>query len=137
VHLLNKNNLGLPIIKHQITHYFFSQFKQLSKSRWIQVYFSLVILQTILSIPILVKTLINTEMINKALADTSQPSAEEDRRTVFGISLTAKGYKIIYENVLFIIFEIWRLWTLTDGVKYTKRAFLYYFSPWYFLDCSS
>ncbi|CEP11837.1 hypothetical protein [Parasitella parasitica] len=39
-----------------------------------------------------------------------------DRNTIFGNYLTAKGYKIIYENVLFIAFEVWRLWTLTDGI---------------------
>lgn len=40
----------------------------------------------------------------------------DDKNTIFGNYLTAKGYKIIYENVLFIVFEVWRLWILTDGV---------------------
>lgn len=41
---------------------------------------------------------------------------DDDAQRMLGINLTAKGYKIVYENILFIIFEAWRLWTLTDGV---------------------
>ena len=50
-------------------------------------------------------------------ADTKDDSSLlDDKNTIFGNYLTAKGYKIIYENVLFIVFEVWRLWALTDGV---------------------
>ncbi|KAI8638936.1 hypothetical protein BD408DRAFT_422324 [Parasitella parasitica] len=92
-------------------------FKQLSKSRWIQVYFALVIVQTLLSIPVLIKTLVNTEDVMQNTNHTQDDlSLPDDRNAIFGNYLTAKGYKIIYENVLFIAFEIWRLWTLTDGI---------------------
>ncbi|KAG2211429.1 hypothetical protein INT46_004717 [Mucor plumbeus] len=92
-------------------------FKQLSKSRWIQLYFILVIIQTLLSIPILIKTLLNTEDLTQITADTKDDSSLlDDKNTIFGNYLTAKGYKIIYENVLFIVFEVWRLWALTDGI---------------------
>ncbi|KAG2236072.1 hypothetical protein INT48_006088, partial [Thamnidium elegans] len=88
-------------------------FKQLSKSKWIKIYFALVIIQTILSIPILVKTLVNTEDVRKTLP--TNPSAEYSD-ALFGNYLITKEYKIIYENVLFIVYEVWRLWILTDGI---------------------
>lgn len=75
------------------------------------------IIQTLLSIPILTKTLLNTNYLTSTTsAIEDESSLVDDRNTIFGNYLTAKGYKIIYENVLFIAFELWRLWTLTDGV---------------------
>ncbi|GAA5806765.1 hypothetical protein MFLAVUS_000113 [Mucor flavus] len=88
-------------------------FKQLSKSKWIKIYFALVIIQTILSIPILVKTLVNTEDVRRTLP-INQSTDYAD--TLFGNYLITKEYKIIYENVLFIVYEVWRLWILTDGI---------------------
>lgn len=109
-----------------------SQFKQLSKSRWIQICFSLVILQTILSVPILLKTLKNTDTVNK---DSENTDTTDDNHAIFGSNLTAKGYKIIYENILFIVFEVWRLWTLTDGVSIQNEISLYGSSSWHFFFC--
>jgi hypothetical protein len=65
-----------------------------------------------------VKTLINTEVVNQIENNSAvedEPLLQEEG-TIFGDFLTSKGYKIIYENVLFIIYETWRLWILTDGV---------------------
>lgn len=113
-----------------------SQFKQLSKSRWIQVYFILVILQTLLSIPILVKTLLNAKNINQTLPPDESIRYQD---ALFGDKLMKKEYKIIYENILFIVYEVWRLWILTDGVKYQKCATSPYGCTNYpfifFLDC--
>ncbi|KAI9273440.1 hypothetical protein EDC94DRAFT_194882 [Helicostylum pulchrum] len=88
-------------------------FKQLSKSKWFKIYFTLVIIQTILSIPILVKTLVNTEGVRKTLPINKSTDYAD---ALFGNYLIAKEYKIIYENVLFIVYEVWRLWILTDGI---------------------
>lgn len=78
------------------------------------------IIQTVLSIPILVKTLINTEGVNQiddSATIEDETATLQEKNTIFGDYLTAKGYKIIYENVLFIVYETWRLWILTDGVN--------------------
>ncbi|KAL9556755.1 hypothetical protein MBANPS3_001736 [Mucor bainieri] len=92
-------------------------FKQLSKSRWIQFYFTLVIIQTLLSIPILIKTLFNTNhLTSRTTLAKDESLLVDERNAIFGDYLTAKGYKIIYENVLFIAFELWRLWVLSDGI---------------------
>ncbi|KAI9344748.1 hypothetical protein BD770DRAFT_397419 [Pilaira anomala] len=88
-------------------------FKQLSKSRWIQVYFVLVILQTLLSIPILVKTLLNAKNINQTLPLDASIRYQD---ALFGDELMIKEYKIVYENILFIVYEVWRIWILTDGI---------------------
>ncbi|KAL9560102.1 hypothetical protein PS6_000436 [Mucor atramentarius] len=62
-------------------------------------------------------TLLNTNSLTSRAASIKDESTLiDDRNTIFGDYLTAKGYKIIYENVLFIAFEVWRLWTLTDGI---------------------
>ncbi|KAI8076679.1 uncharacterized protein B0P05DRAFT_135366 [Gilbertella persicaria] len=86
-------------------------FKQISKSRWIQFYFALVIVSTILTVSILIKTLANTNRINQ-----NQEAEAIDDNYEFSVYLTAKGYKIVYENILFIVFEVWRIWCLTDGI---------------------
>lgn len=91
-----------------------SQFEQLQKSRWIQIYFGLVILQTVLSVPILVKTLLNTDLIIHHSVETF----DTDKDNLFGSDFVSKGYRVIYENSLFIAYETWRLWILTDGVFY-------------------
>ncbi|KAG2211647.1 hypothetical protein INT47_008744, partial [Mucor saturninus] len=88
-------------------------FEQLQKSRWIQIYFGLVILQTVLSVPILVKTLRNTEYINN---HTEEILDKENKDALFGSYFDLKGHRVIYENVLFIAYETWRLWMLTDGI---------------------
>lgn len=88
-------------------------FKQLKRSRWILIYFSLVIIQTILSIPILVKTLINTENVEAYDATPYDPAF---KNTIFDQSLMYKEYKILYENIFFIFYETWRIWILIDGI---------------------
>lgn len=71
------------------------------------------ILQTVLSVPILVKTLLNTEFINH---NTEEILDGENKDALFGSEFNSKGHRVIYENVLFIAYETWRLWMLTDGV---------------------
>lgn len=79
------------------------------------MYFVLVIIQVVLSIPILFKTLVNTENVALSVESGQQ---DENSNLIFGADLAVKGYKVIYENSLFIAFEAWRLWVLIDGVKY-------------------
>ncbi|OBZ87801.1 hypothetical protein A0J61_04150 [Choanephora cucurbitarum] len=87
-------------------------FKQTSKSRWIQLCLVFAIISAISTIPIMIKVLLNTNEIN------SHSGLIPDKSTTsnFSDTLVLKGNKIVYENSLFIAFEFWRLWCLTDGI---------------------
>lgn len=76
------------------------------------------ILQIVLSIPILFKTLVNTENVSEAAIEADIQQHEDiNDHLIFGTDIAVKGYKVIYENCLFIAFEAWRFWVLIDGVK--------------------
>jgi hypothetical protein len=40
-----------------------------------------------------------------------------------------KPFKVSGECVMFILFEVWRLWLAIDGVSIIKEALSNYFSP--------
>ncbi|KAI8368021.1 hypothetical protein EDC96DRAFT_506080 [Choanephora cucurbitarum] len=86
-------------------------FKQTSKSRWIQLCLVFAIILAISTIPIMIKVLLNTNEIN-----SHNLFIPDESTSNFSEILAFKGNKIVYENSLFIAFEFWRLWCLTDGI---------------------
>lgn len=65
-------------------------------------------MQILVTIPILVTTLvrIETDVQAKVVADTNDPR----------VYLLDKVVRVRIENIWFILYEIWRLWIVTDGV---------------------
>ncbi|KAI8375798.1 hypothetical protein BD560DRAFT_391930 [Blakeslea trispora] len=87
-------------------------FKQISKSKWIQLCFAFAVLSAISTISIMIKVLLNTRTISQRHG----PMPDEATQMALGERVILKGDKITYENSLFIAFELWRLWCLTDGI---------------------
>ncbi|KAL1926071.1 hypothetical protein VTP01DRAFT_6108 [Rhizomucor pusillus] len=82
--------------------------KRIASSPWSKLFLFIGIVQILVTIPILVTTLvrIETDVQAKVVADTNDPR----------VYLLDKVVRVRIENIWFILYEIWRLWIVTDGI---------------------
>ncbi|ORZ02977.1 hypothetical protein BCR43DRAFT_482506, partial [Syncephalastrum racemosum] len=79
-------------------------------SKWTRLFLLLGFLQVMVTIPILIATLVITADGRGRVYSTSAAMRDEVRY------LSNKGVRVRIENIWFILYEVWRVWLVVDGI---------------------
>lgn len=79
-------------------------------SKWTRLFLLLGFLQVMVTIPILIATVIITTDGRERVYSSSSDMRDEIRY------LSNKAVRVRTENIWFILYEVWRVWLVIDGV---------------------
>lgn len=86
------------------------------ESKWSKRFILLALLQVLITIPILIATLVNVE--TSPIQDTPMLDQEPNESTDYlRLRLRDKNDRVRFENIWFIVYELWKLGLMLDGVS--------------------
>ncbi|KAJ8659477.1 hypothetical protein O0I10_004842 [Lichtheimia ornata] len=89
----------------------------LLESKWSKRFILLALLQVLITIPILIATLVNVE--TSPIQDTPMLDQEPNESTDYlRLRLRDKNDRVRFENIWFIVYELWKLGLMLDGLIY-------------------
>lgn len=86
------------------------------ESKWSKRFILLALLQVLITIPILIATLVKVE--SSPIQDTLELDQEPNDSTDYlRLRLRDKTDRVRFENIWFIVYELWKLGLMLDGVS--------------------